>query len=153
MIVYRLSRSKYAGDLSGKGAEIAGGRWNNKGTPMVYTAANRALCVAEIAVHTPLGLIPVDYTLVTIEVPDELIARLEEGKLDARWFEFPHQDSTQQIGDEFARACLHLALMVPSAVVQGDHNLLINPFHPDIRKARILAQEPIRFDDRLFVRS
>ena len=57
MIVYRLSKSKYSADLSGKGAEKAGGRWNSKGVAMVYTSASRALCTAEVAVHVPLGIV------------------------------------------------------------------------------------------------
>ena len=43
MIVYRLSKSKYSADLTGKGAEKAGGRWNSKGVAMVYTSTSRAL--------------------------------------------------------------------------------------------------------------
>ena len=58
MIVFRLCKSMFKDDLSGRGAEIAGGRWNNRGRPMLYTAENRALCTAEIAVHTPLGIVP-----------------------------------------------------------------------------------------------
>lgn len=72
MIVFRLSKSTYTADLSGKGAEMSGGRWNSKGTAMVYTSQSKALCTVEIAVHTPLGNLPLDYTLVTISIPDEL---------------------------------------------------------------------------------
>ncbi len=72
MIVYRLAREEYSKDLSGIGAELTGGRWNYKGTRMIYTADSRALCTAEIAVHTPVGIIPKDYKLVTIEIPDDV---------------------------------------------------------------------------------
>lgn len=70
MIVYRLSKEIYANDLSGKGAEIAGGRWNSKGSAALYTAQSIALCVTEIAVHIPLGILPRDYRLIHIEIPD-----------------------------------------------------------------------------------
>src|SRR5690606_18256346 len=70
MIAYRLSRTEYARDLSGRGAELAGGRWNSKGTALVYTGQTIALCMAEVAVHIPLGIIPLDYELVTLEIPD-----------------------------------------------------------------------------------
>nr|WP_255897437.1 RES family NAD+ phosphorylase [Rufibacter sediminis] len=73
MIAYRLSKGLYKNDLSGRGAEIAGGRWNSKGTALLYTCESRALCTTEIAVHTPLGIVPVDYWLITLEIPDELL--------------------------------------------------------------------------------
>ena len=69
MIVYRLAKSKFAKDLSGRGAEIAGGRWNSKGVRMVYASASRALCTTEIAVHTPLGNVPTDYQIISIIIP------------------------------------------------------------------------------------
>ena len=64
MKVYRLSKAQFANDLSGKGAELAGGRLNSKGLPMLYTSSSRALCTAEIAVHTPLGIVPTDYVII-----------------------------------------------------------------------------------------
>jgi RES domain-containing protein len=36
-----------AHDLSGKGAELSGGRWNRKGTPVVYASVSRALACLE----------------------------------------------------------------------------------------------------------
>jgi len=51
MITFRLCKSIYSHDLLGKGAEQCGGRWNSKGTPMLYTCESRALCTTEIAVH------------------------------------------------------------------------------------------------------
>ena len=77
MIVYRLSKKIYAHDLSGKGAELVGGRWNSKRNAMLYTGQSIALCVTEIAVHTPLGIIPKDYQLVHIEIPEDSIFELK----------------------------------------------------------------------------
>src|SRR5438067_1156137 len=101
MIVYRLCKSKYANDLSGKGAEKNGGRWNSKGTPLIYTSDSRALCTAEIAVHTPLGIKPMDYQIVTIELPDSPITNRDVDSLPSDWQSIPHADSTQQIGGAF----------------------------------------------------
>jgi hypothetical protein len=41
-------------------------------------------------------------------------------------------------------------LKVPSATTKGDHNLLINPFHPEFKEIKIVAVEPFPFDNRLF---
>lgn len=153
MIVYRLSRGKYCRDLSGKGAEINGGRWNSKGTAMLYTSLSRALTFAEISMHIPLGIVPKDYFLITIEIPDTTdILKLTEADMPADWRSNPHSDSTQKIGDEFATKLKHLVLRVPSAVVPGDFNYLINPLHSMISEVAIAAVEPFEFDSRFAFR-
>src|ERR1700674_1686273 len=123
MIVYRLSKEKYKNDLSGKGAEIAGGRWNSKGVAMLYTCQSRALCTTEIAMHSPPGIVPSNYLIVTIEFPD--IFELDPTTLPADWKTYPHSHSTQAIGDHFVKDGKYLILKVPSAVVPGDCNYLI----------------------------
>jgi len=153
MIVFRLSKTKYNKDLSGKGAEISGGRWNSKGMPMIYTSLSRALCTVEIAVHTPLGNLPKEYNLITIEIPDHCqMTELKASKLPANWKSFPHPNSTQTVGDKFLMNSKYLGMKVPSVVVQGDYNLLINPNHRDIHNIKIVNIEPFTFDERLFNR-
>lgn len=152
MIVFRLSKSAYARQLDGRGAERSGGRWNSKGTAMIYTSESRALCLAEITVRLPLGIMPLDYMLVTLEVPDNSIAELPATGLPADWRSFPHANSTQLIGDDFVRNGRSLALKVPSAVVPGEFNYLINPRHPGIAAVRVAAVDALDFDKRLFVR-
>lgn len=151
MITYRLSKEKYCKDLSGKGAELSGGRWNSKGTAIIYTSGSRALCTAEIAVHTPVGIIPDNYFLVEIELPDDSgIEEVDIFKLSANWNQFPHSHETQEIGDQFIRTNDLLILKVPSAVVQGDFNYLINPLHADFPTVKIKQSESFSFDERLF---
>ena len=151
MIVYRLSRKKYCNDLSGKGAEMAGGRWNSKGIAMVYTGESRALCLAEIAVHMPIGMIPNDYYLTEIQIDENAEIKLvEKVQLSKDWKSFPHSSATQDIGDKFISENRYLVLKVPSAVVQGDYNYLINPNHSQFKRIEIIKSEPFRFDERLF---
>lgn len=153
MIVYRLSRGPYRNDLSGRGAEIAGGRWNSKGTAILYTSESIALCTVEIAVHMPLGIVPKDYYLVRIEIPDTAsIKELLEVELPEDWKSFPHANSTQEIGDAFVQEQDNLVLKVPSATVQGNYNYLINPRHPDFNQVKVLDTAPFDFDKRLFVK-
>jgi len=153
MIVFRLSKTKYSHDLSGKGAEKAGGRWNSKGVALVYTGESRALCTTEIAVHTPLGILPKDFELVTIDIPDSIkIFELNLKVLPADWRSIPHSGTTQELGDQFIKAGKHAVLKVPSAVVPGDFNYLINPFHKDFHKVKIAKTEKFDFDGRLFLK-
>lgn len=153
MIVFRLSKSEFAHDLSGRGAEKAGGRWNSKGTAVVYTSESRALCTTEIAVHTPLGILPVDYVLIAIDIPASITVReLKANELPPDWKSLPHAHSTQEIGDAFVVENLSAVLKVPSAVVQGEYNYLINPDHKDIKKIKVKLIEPFDFDERLFIK-
>ena len=148
MIVYRLSKAQYAQDLSGKGAELVGGRWNSRGNAMLYTSQSIALCVTEIAVHVPLGILPKDYQLIHIEIPDEDL--LEMKRLPKDWQSFPHSNSTQMIGDKFLKEHKHLVFKVSSAAVQGEFNFLINPRHKNFNQIKIVKIEDFNFDERLF---
>ena len=150
MIVFRLSKAQFANDLSGKGAELVGGRWNSRGNAMLYTSQSIALCVAEIAVHVPLGILPKDFQLVHIEVPDEDFLELK--RLPKDWQTFPHSNSTQMLGDKFLKEQKFLVLKVPSATVQGEFNYLINPRHKNFNQIKILKKESFSFDERLFRR-
>ena len=150
MIVFRLSKSRYAKDLSGAGSEKSGGRWNSKGTPLLYTSESRALCTTEIAVHIPLGIVPNDYKLISIETPENSIHSLELDDLPVNWNTLPHIDATQQIGDKFVNEGEFLILKVPSVVVNGDFNFLINPRHEDFKRLKIINIELFVFDQRLF---
>ena len=153
MIVYRLSKGKYYNDLSGKGAEMYGGRWNSKGVALLYCAETRALCFAEVAVHLPVGITPKDYYLITIEFPrTATILELLTGDLPADLRSNPHSDSTQKIGDRFVSEGKDLVLRVPSAVVQGDYNYLINPAHKLFCDVWVVGSEPFEFDTRFFSR-
>jgi len=153
MIVFRLSKSKFANDLSGKGAEKSGGRWNSHGTAMVYTSESRALCTTEIAVHTPLGNLPPDYCIVTIEIPESApLQILNLNELPSDWNTLPHSHSTQEIGDEFITEEKFLVLKVPSVVVHGDFNYLLNPKHPQFNDVKIKSIDSFNFDKRLFNR-
>jgi len=152
MIVCRLSKSKYSSDLTGKGAERSGGRWNNKGVAMIYTGESRALCTTEIAVHMPLGNIPMDYEIIFIEIPDASISEFDITTLPEDWRSFPHPHFTREIGDQFISDTICLVLKVPSAVVPGDFNYLINPYHKDFSSVKIVEIGSFEFDVRLFVR-
>lgn len=151
MEIYRLSREKFAGTLSGVGAALKGGRWNSSGVEMIYTAANRSLAMAEVVVHFTLATIPDDYVMVAIFVPDELkIYSLSVTDLPPDWNAWPHSVSTQAIGDRFVMDNTYPILRVPSAVTQGDYNFLINPLHPDFKSIHIIDFQKFPFDSRIF---
>lgn len=151
MEAFRLSREIYASTLSGKGAALKGARWNSIGVEVIYTASNRSLAMAEVAVHFSLATLPTDYMMVTINIPDDIsLQKLNVSDLPKNWNTFPHPISTQAIGDKFITANKHCILQIPSSVTQGDYNLLINPGHPDFTRITIVKVEKFPFDKRIF---
>lgn len=151
MEVFRLVKSEFVGKLTGKGAAIKGGRWNSIGIEMIYTAGNRSLAMAEVAVHFSLGTLPSNFKMMTIEIPSTVsVMSLSEKKLPEGWNSFPSPVNTRQFGDRFILENGVAVLKVPSVVTPGDFNYLINPFHKDMSKIRIVSVEDFLFDKRLF---
>ncbi|MBX2951092.1 MAG: RES family NAD+ phosphorylase [Leadbetterella sp.] len=151
MEVYRLSRAPYSDHLSGKGAAMKGARWNSQGVEMIYTAGNRSLAMAEVAVHLSLATLPPDFMMLTIWIPDDIsLKKLTADSLPPHWNAFPHSRETQRAGDEFIAERAFCVLQVPSAVTRGDFNILLNPGHPDFSRVRIMDKAPFPFDRRIF---
>jgi RES domain-containing protein len=151
MEAYRLSREVYASSLSGKGAALKGARWNSIGVEIIYTASNRSLAMAEVAVHFTIATLPTDYMMVTIHIPDDIsLKKLNITDLPIDWNTFPHPISTQAIGDKFIADNKYCILQIPSSITQGDYNLLINPNHSDFARIQIIKIEKFPFDKRIF---
>jgi RES domain-containing protein len=151
MEVYRLSKEKFAAVLSGKGAAAKGARWNSVGVELIYTAANRSLAMAEVAVHLTLSTVPADYMMTTVFIPEDIsLLKLRVTDLPKDWNTFPYPSSTADIGDQFVAENKYCVLQIPSAVTQGDYNLLINPNHKEFKRIKILDTEAFPFDNRIF---
>lgn len=156
MILYRFSRKEHGGDLSGKGAELYGGRWNSKGTPVIYCSETRALAVAEVIAYTPPGFIPEGYVLNIIEAPEatstegDSFTSLEPKQLPEGWNRYPHRKETKHLGDALLKAREHLLIKVPSALITSEYNYLINPLHQDFNKVQLIEVLPFNFNERLF---
>jgi RES domain-containing protein len=145
MIVYRCSLRKWAGDLSGTGAHLHGGRWNTPSTRLVYTAENNVLAAFEVALRIPLDQISKNYVITPIDVPDE--AEVYLPRLPKDWYS--DTELTQKIGDNFAKGSKHLLMKVPSALVSDSFNYLINPSNALFKKVRAKDPRAILFDKRL----
>jgi RES domain-containing protein len=149
MILYRIVKCTYADDLSGTGARLYGGRWNSEGKPAVYLASSRSLAVLEVLVHLPPLMIPNDYCLVEIEVPDNNITQITIDQLPANWKDISPPVVLRQTGDEFLKKQTNLLMKVPSAIVPAEFNFLVNTRHPDMKKVKVLKSQPFNFDERL----
>jgi RES domain-containing protein len=150
MLVYRIATSKHLNDLSGEGARLHGGRWNHRGTAVIYTSETRSLATVELVVHVSLSFAPTDLKMATIEVPDQPAPEVVDvTALPPSWRDFPAPPELADLGTSWARSNRSLLLRVPSAVVEHEHNILINPTHPDIARAVLAKVEDFRLDRRL----
>ena len=149
MTVYRITNSNYKDDISGIGAKINGGRWNLPGLPALYTSEHISLCVLEMLVNITLPESQLNYYLLQIQIPDSnKTALISNKKLKTNWED--DEDYTRFMGTEFLKNKQSLLLKVPSAVINEENNYLVNPFHTDFKKVRIIRSHAFKFDNRLF---
>ncbi|AOY95435.1 hypothetical protein BKK79_27095 [Cupriavidus sp. USMAA2-4] len=123
-----------ADDPSGTGARITGGRWNRKGTPMVYAASSIALACLETLVHIGAGGLPLNRYLVRIDIPDdvwEAAGRLTAATAPIGWDAVPAGKVSLDAGEDWVAAGRSALLLVPSIVVPEEWNVLVNPAHAE----------------------
>lgn len=150
MLVYRIAKRQFIYDLSGEGVRLYGGRWNKKGTPVVYTSGSRSLATVEYLVHLPQSVMPLDVCMAELEIPDpESGEPVSLDKLPPDWRAFPAPLQLATIGETWIRAGLSPVLKVPSAVVKDEWNYLLNPRQPLFQSIRIASVEDWQFDPRL----
>ena len=159
MKVWRVSRAKYAKTgpqaYDGRGAALAGGRWNSPAVRMGYGSTSPALASLEyLTNYTDRANVPDDLVIVEAEVPDDAFDDVR-ARLPTDWLQVPPPPSCAALGDAWIAARTSLGLIVPSVILlppeaTPDRNVLINPLHPLASAIRYQKPEPIRLDDRLF---
>ncbi len=145
MLVYRICRAPYIA-LDGEGARLYGGRWNSPGKPALYAASHLSLAALEMLVHVDFDNLPIDLVWLKIEIPDT-----------ASYENFPNPTAPNEreaalYGDSWLIAKRSLGLIVPSAVLSIEQNVIINPLHGEASLVRLVESVPFEFDDRLFKR-
>lgn len=148
MLVYRITGKKHAEDLTGKGAAIYGGRWNKKGSPVLYTGENKEIALLETIVHTPVLLIP-ELDIITIEIPDDSITKIEISQLPSNWKVYPAPTVLSEIGERWISESKTIALRVPSCIIHSSHNYILNCKHPDYLRVMVVERVHFEFDSRL----
>lgn len=123
-------KEKHISLLAGIGAELAGGRWNLKCVRAVYTASSRALAMAETLVQPGFEQIPGTYHIAQINVPDNLeICVVDMSDYDLKdWWMVKHSPITKTIGTTILTENKFPVIRVPSIVVKGDFNYIVNPY-------------------------
>jgi RES domain-containing protein len=150
IIAWRIVGARYKDNaFSGEGARLHGGRWNSKGTTMVYTAGSLALASIEIVVNLPGPKLLEEFFRIPVHIPPNLIIDLPLDKLPSDWNSRPVSPAIRAIGDRWVKEKTSVALKVPSVVVPEEYNYLLNPVHPDFEKIAIGTPIKYRFDPRL----
>jgi len=148
MLIYRISSSKYIEDLSGAGAKAYGGRWNNKGTAIVYLAESRAMAVMEVLVHLRSDEVDKPFVLATFDVPDDKIKNISVLDLPKNWRDPQAAGDLKRIGDTFVSDGSYLFLKVPSVILEEEFNFILNPKHLDREKIKLINRRNFTFDKR-----
>ena len=147
--VWRITTAAFARSaFSGEGARLYGGRWNPKGIPMVYTAANQSLALLEMLVQDqPLRA---RYVMIEARIASALtIDRVRLADLPSAWRDIGAREKLQLIGAEWARKQSAAVLAVPNAIVPAEANYLLNPLHPDFKRIKVGNPSTVETDLRL----
>lgn len=147
--VWRLCSADYAATaFSGTGARLYGGRWSPPGAAVVYCSESRALAALEILVHVddPVRLTARTWVCISASFSTEFVEK--PARVPATWRNYPYSPDTQAFGAAWVREARSAVLRIPSAVVPGEFNFLINPAHPDFAHVTLGGAETFTFDPR-----
>ncbi len=151
MKFWRICRRRYAADAArGEGAFLYGGRWNSRGTRVVYASTSLALAAIETFVNIEPRLQPKDLVSIEGEVPEKL--QIEKVALDAlplNWRR-TRDESLRRFGDQWIQARRTVTLLVPAATIPGEWNVLLNPAHADFARVKFYEPRAFEFDVRMF---
>lgn len=159
MIAWRIEYTRHLDDaLSGEGARRYGGRWNDKGVPVVYLSSHLGLAALEKFVHA----VPSGRGITLHAVAVEIAARHVEdarrpGQLPDDWRDAEPGVGTMSWGSQWARSRQSLVALVPSALLpltcfehSWEFNLMLNPEHEAMRAVRVLERPQYSFDPRMW---
>lgn len=175
MKFYRINTCDHVNDLSGEGAYLYGGRWNSKGTRILYTAESMALAMLEALAHITMVNQQRAYCRVVLVAPsnspaggeqlpadtdydgvsfiqENLFKQIDIHQLPEDFRINPGPDALRVIGDQFIEEGKYLALKVPSVVVPDSFNYLLNPGHILFKKLMVENVQEVSFDQRLIIR-
>lgn len=151
MIVYRIGKARHARSIfSGSGGLEAGGRWHQRGRLIIYTAQTLSLAALEYLVHLGRNDPRMALVRAQAQIPANVaVEEVDPRSLPARWNASPPIAATMEIGTRWCAERRSAVLKVPSAVVPGEFNFLLNPEHPRFALIRLSRPKPFSFDPRL----
>lgn len=151
MRAWRVAKRSRARDLSGAGAAITGGRWNDRDVPALYLGMTPAICCLESFVHAAgRPSLPMAITSFDLPVDPGLYFEPEAEDLPQGWQSMPMDRPSMAFGTAVLQAGQYLGLIVPSAVLPLERNIILNPSHPAMRDVLIVEVFDFTYDERMF---
>ncbi|MGO9318908.1 MAG: RES family NAD+ phosphorylase [Terracidiphilus sp.] len=156
LTLFRLTKTKYA-NLSGVGAALVPGRWNNSGQEAIYTSTEVGTCGLEMLAHTSKALIPSNLALMKIRVSgqwephkDVLFDAKTSGSLRIYRSIAETRDDYQESQHWFPGDDNPFAVAVPSVIVPAWNVVLFPQGKGFWEHVSLESVEPFQFDPRLF---
>ena len=152
---WRISKRRYAqppaAAFDGEGSRRRGGRWTPPGTRVAYASSSLALASLEYFVNLDPVDAPSDLVSIRVSIPDGVrCERVDIASLPESWRAVPLPQELWTVGQSWLVSALSVCLLVPSAVVPEEFNLLINPAHPDFKELRFSDPSAFGFDPRMW---
>jgi len=149
--VWRLTMRKHATTaFSGIGNRKVGSRWVPEGLLAIYTSENLSTAVLEMLVHIDPNHFSNNFVCIKAEVPENItVDEVSLADLPKDWQSRFEDGELQQVGAQWIDRGSSAVLMVPSAVVPQERNIIINPQHEDFDRIVLSPAEAFFFDPRL----
>jgi RES domain-containing protein len=155
MFCWRICKLRYASppaaSFDGEGSRRRGGRWSAPGLRVAYASCSLALAAIEYFVNLNPEDAPDNLVSIRCEIPDRVrIEQIDRGALPSNWQTMPYPTELQHIGERWFTEAKSVCLLVPSAVVAGEQNVLIHSGHPDFQHLQFSNPLEFRFDARMW---
>jgi RES domain-containing protein len=151
MKVFRIVHRKWSDKLEASGYAA---RWNSNGIYVIYCAENASLACLENLVHRNGFGLNSDFSLITISIPSS-VSKIEitNEELPDDWSDNNENAHVKcrKIGDNWIRSQKSCILIVPSAIIANEKNIIININHKDFHKINLEQSQPFSFDKRLLL--
>ena len=151
MKVWRFHNRRYH-PLDPTGAAHAGGRWNPRGVPVLYTSVTFAGGMLELVAHASQPRRPPrNHVATLIEVPDDAGVVTVNEPYPPGWDDLDDYSASQQVGVDWLEAGEALALDVPS--IPGapiERNMVLNARHPAFGDLEVVRVVDPLYDPRVW---
>ncbi|NEN23700.1 RES domain-containing protein [Cryomorpha ignava] len=148
MKIYRIANRRHAKNITGAGASFYPGRWNNIGTPVLYTGESIEIALLEILVHIPALLVP-ELDVLILEIPENSIKEIKINDLPSNWNQFPAPTILSEVGQQWVENNQSLAMKVPSSIIESAFIFVLNCDHKRYSEVKIIDHHKFSFDSRL----